>query len=117
MGMNVAVVEAAAAHAIRVNSPVFVRHPCGGCACVLYIVSHRNSLLSIFLFIFATFQLTLNTLRAAFSAENVVEHCSCSNLFPFLFSVCALIFTQIEEEKNLERKFKETGHFPFEVEN
>lgn len=75
-----------AAHGIRVNSAVFVRHPCGGCACVLYIVSHRNSLLSIFLYIFATFQHTLSYTRiTAFSAENVVEHCSCSNLFPFSF--------------------------------
>lgn len=75
-----------AAHGIRVNSAVFVRHPCGGCACVLYIVSHRNSLLSIFLYIFATFQHTLSYTRiTAFSAENVVEHCSCSNLSPISF--------------------------------
>lgn len=69
--------------AIRVNSPVFVRHPCGGCACVLYIVGHRNSLLSIFLFVFATFQLDF-TIQSREPSSNIRPSVQCHSVGPFL---------------------------------
>lgn len=85
------------------------------CMCVHYTlyttIGHRNSLISIFLFIFATFQLTAcSQWDRVFRAENIVQpyynffrECTlCSILVP-------LMVNQLNNRKNEEKKSTKSG--------
>lgn len=93
----------------------------GGAICVcmctlslsfsLYTIGHRNSLLSIFLFIFATFQLTARKgthTRRVFGTVNIVETYLFFFLCYFIFPFCGSgdDFLKIENNKTTRRKNK-----------